>query len=331
MMLSGSLCLNDGEYMEHLDTELLIREWQEIVDLLADIIDVPAGLIMKLDQGKLEVLVSSKTPDNPYKVGENEVMEGSGLYCETVIKSNKKLKVTNALTDEKWKNNPDIKLNMISYLGFPILYPDKKPFGTICILDSKENHFTTKQEKIITKLRDLIERELTILDNNFQLKKLSEIDKLTQINNRYCFIEKAERDLKRSIRYKRQFSLIFFDLDFFKKVNDTYGHQAGDAVLKEFAKTVNGELRSTDIFGRYGGEEFIVALPETDLKSAKLLAERIRKKVEMKNIAYEDDNISVTVSAGVSELLEDTRLEAIINRADKALYKAKQSGRNKVC
>ncbi|SDK46299.1 diguanylate cyclase (GGDEF) domain-containing protein [Maridesulfovibrio ferrireducens] len=318
--------------MKHIDADLLIQEWQDVVDLLAAIINVPAGLIMKLDKGKLEVFVSSKTPDNPYKVGANEVMENSGLYCETVIKTNKKLKITNALTDERWKNNPDVKLNMISYLGFPILYPDGNPFGTICILDSKENNYSDNHEKLIEKLRDLIEKELTILDNNYQLKRISEIDALTQIDNRYSFLTKAEIEINRSKRYNHHFSFIFFDLDWFKKINDKYGHQIGDTVLKEFSKTVNSQLRTTDLFGRYGGEEFIVALPETDLASAKLLANRIRERVQKMNIVYESSNVSITVSAGVSELTDDDRdIDTVINRADMALYEAKQSGRNKVC
>ena len=98
----------------------VMDECQSVIDLMARIINVPAGLIMRLKDKKLEVFISSKTKNNPYEVGDNEVMEKSGLYCETVIKSNELLKVPNALKDIHWKDNPDVKLNMISYLGLPI-------------------------------------------------------------------------------------------------------------------------------------------------------------------------------------------------------------------
>jgi len=118
------------------------ENWQQIVDILAQICCVPAALIMKLSVPDIEVLISSRSEGNPYHPEDKEHFEGSGLYCETVIKSKNKLLVPDALADEKWKNNPDIKLNMISYLGFPIFLPDGTPFGTICILDSKRNEYS---------------------------------------------------------------------------------------------------------------------------------------------------------------------------------------------
>ena len=116
-------------------SEDILKRWQNIVDIMAELIGVPAALIMRLVESDIEVFVSSKSQGNPYNSGDREHFLGSGLYCETVIGSNNKLLIPNALTDEKWKNNPDIKFNMISYLGFPILFPDGRPFGTICVLD----------------------------------------------------------------------------------------------------------------------------------------------------------------------------------------------------
>ena len=107
--------------------------WQEIVDIMAEIINIPAGLIMRLNDPHIEVFLSSETKGNPYRPGDKEKVWDSGLYCETVIKTKDKLLVPNALQDRNWNSNPDIKLNMISYLGFPILLPDGKPFGTICV------------------------------------------------------------------------------------------------------------------------------------------------------------------------------------------------------
>ena len=119
-----------------------MSKWQTIIDLVAELIGVPAALIMRLVKSDIEVFISSRSDGNPYRPGEHEKFFGSGLYCETVINSKNKLLVPNALNDEKWENNPDIKLNMISYLGFPILLPDGKPFGTICVHDIKENTYS---------------------------------------------------------------------------------------------------------------------------------------------------------------------------------------------
>ena len=147
-----------------------LTAWQEIVDTMAEIIGIPAGLIMRLNDPDIEVFVSSTGQDNPYHPGDKEKVWGSGLYCETVIKTRDRLLVPNALADENWKNNPDIKLHMISYLGFPIFLPDGKAFGTICVLDNHENAYTDKYEKLLRKFRDLIQADLEIIYMNDMLQ-----------------------------------------------------------------------------------------------------------------------------------------------------------------
>ena len=141
-------------------------KWQNIVDIMAKLIQIPAALIMRLVEPDIEVFVSSKSEGNPYHPGDQEHIWGSGLYCETVIKTNQKLLIPNALEDEDWKNNPDIKLNMISYLGFPVLLPDGKPFGTICVLDSKENAYSETYEHLIINFREIIQSHLELIYTN---------------------------------------------------------------------------------------------------------------------------------------------------------------------
>lgn len=158
-------------------------KWQNIVDIIAELIDIPAALIMRLDESDIEVFVSSQSDANPYRPGDHEHFLGSGLYCETVINTNDKLLVPNALTDEKWKNNPDIKLNMISYLGFPITLPDGKPFGTICVLDNKENTYSETYENLIKSFREIIQSHLALIYMNTILgeKNKSLSDYITEI------------------------------------------------------------------------------------------------------------------------------------------------------
>lgn len=137
-----------------------VEVWQEIVDILAEIVGIPAALIMRLTDPHIEVLVSSKSKGNPYQPGAKEIIENSGLYCERVVKTGKKLHVPDAPADDDWKDNPDVKLNMISYLGFPIKLPDGNPFGTICILDKKRNEYSALVERLMLKFRDIIEFDI---------------------------------------------------------------------------------------------------------------------------------------------------------------------------
>ena len=146
--------------------ENIAQKWQNLVDNMANLIGVPAGLIMRIVEPDIEVFLSSKTSDNPYHPGDKEHLRESGLYCETVIKNRESLLVPNALSAKKWRNNPDIKLNMISYLGFPILFPNGKPFGTICVLDKKENPYSKNFIQLIQDFRQLIESNLELIYMN---------------------------------------------------------------------------------------------------------------------------------------------------------------------
>jgi GAF domain-containing protein len=151
-----------------LPAETLDR-WQRTANLMAELIDIPAALIMRLLETDIEVCVSSRGKENPYHPGDREHFLASGLYCETVINSNDKLLVPNALKDERWKNNPDVKLDMISYLGFPILLPDGQPFGTICVLDSKENTYSPVHEELLMNFRDIVQSHLELVYMNSSL------------------------------------------------------------------------------------------------------------------------------------------------------------------
>ncbi|HIP20109.1 MAG TPA: GGDEF domain-containing protein [Sulfurimonas sp.] len=161
-------------------------------------------------------------------------------------------------------------------------------------------------------------------------KEESKEDFLTKLYNRRAlddFMEIKEAEFK---RYKRNFSVVMFDLDKFKDVNDTFGHDAGDAVLVAFAKILKKECRSVDVVGRFGGEEFLAILSETDTKGGVIFAEKVRKHVEKARFMYKGKRISVTVSSGVSERKKHISLSATINSADEYLYVAKTNGRNRV-
>jgi len=144
----------------------VLANWQAIANLLASMAGVPAALVMRVVGPNIEVFVASETADNPYRVGEHEVLAGSGLYCERVIRSGQMLLVADALADPAWRDNPDVRLNMISYLGFPIRLPDGNPFGTLCVLDRRANTYNDSVAALMKQLRDLIESHLSLLYMN---------------------------------------------------------------------------------------------------------------------------------------------------------------------
>ncbi len=165
-----------------------------------------------------------------------------------------------------------------------------------------------------------------------ELKKLSVIDGLTGLLNHQSFQKQLEIEFKRARRYSHPFSLLISDVDNFKEINDTYGHLMGDKVLKEVAKIIRESIRSTDIAGRYGGDEFVILLPETPLSDALVVAEKIRRKFSRYPIQVNDKSFNVTLSIGITAFHKKVENPlTLLDEADKALYLAKERGRDRTC
>lgn len=174
--------------------------------------------------------------------------------------------------------------------------------------------------------------EQNLKKQNSSLSLLASTDYLTGIMNRRMFNEISEHYFQTAQKNELHLTLLLLDLDHFKKVNDTYGHQAGDQLLKHFVQTLQQILNKSDIFARIGGEEFAILLSQTNSDDAYILAEKIRQKIEHDFITYYGQQIYVTTSIGISENKEnDTEFENIFSRADIALYQAKREGRNRTC
>ncbi len=162
-------------------------------------------------------------------------------------------------------------------------------------------------------------------------KYLSITDELTGLSNRRCFDNTLEKEFLRALRYNNKLTLVMFDIDHFKTVNDTYGHPCGDYILKEVANAALQTFRKTDTVFRFGGEEFVVILTETDIKQSEIPLERFRKTIETLDLTYQNQQINITVSIGACQLDQSIgNKEEFLHKADNALYDAKNSGRNKV-
>lgn len=170
--------------------------------------------------------------------------------------------------------------------------------------------------------------ELKVKERTIELEKQSITDRLTGLYNRYKIERVLENEYHRAVRYKSTYSIIIIDIDHFKLVNDNFGHQTGDIVLREFSTLLKNSVRSVDTVGRWGGEEFVVISPESDLESAKKLAEKLRSKVELHTFPVVK---SKTISLGVATSTVDETTDGLIKRADDNLYNAKKEGRNRVC
>jgi diguanylate cyclase (GGDEF)-like protein len=187
-------------------------------------------------------------------------------------------------------------------------------------------------------LRRTIKIKTTALDSsvkkleavNKDLERLARTDPLTDLPNRLAFFDLAPREIERTKRYCRPLSLAILDLDHFKSINDQYGHHAGDTALKHITNTVTQQLRPSDLFARIGGEEFAVVLPETELREAARLLDRILKNIRMTPVPYENKQIAVSFSAGVTGYYDGATLDELIRHADMALYKSKAQGRSRV-
>jgi diguanylate cyclase (GGDEF)-like protein len=165
-----------------------------------------------------------------------------------------------------------------------------------------------------------------------EIYRLTIIDGLTQVYNKRYLLEFLDREMARCSRHQRSLSVLLFDLDHFKQINDTYGHLAGDYVLRDMASSVKPRIRREECFARYGGEEFALVLPESSLEPAGVVAEKLRKIVEEHEFVFEQKKIQVTFSGGIAEMApEHDNPLVFLKAADERLYEAKRTGRNKIC
>lgn len=264
------------------------------------------------------------------KIPQTDWIIGSGFYTNAIehIASEKKAQM---------QQEHDVKVFrlkiyslLFTFISLVIsIFISKKLQKKFAILKAALEKKSHELEELNLQLEEKIHQRTQQLEQAYtKMKHLANTDALTQINNRYSFLNKFHSELKKHKSLQKEFSLVMFDIDHFKKINDTHGHNVGDIIIIELTKVVKSCLREDDIFGRVGGEEFMLFLPQTSLQTAQEIAQRVRKTVDENSFSVVEN---VTISMGVVASMGNEESSEILKRVDVALYDAKEGGRNRVC
>lgn len=292
--------------------------FEKIVTLVRTVLAVPVATVTLVDRDRqwFKARRGMEQSETPRAVS----------FCTHTIQQRDPLIIENALADPRFTDSPLVvgPPYVRSYAGIPLRTPEGYNVGALCAMDTRPRRFSPADIAILSNFANIVCDEL-------ELRLIAQVDHLTGALTRRGFVDQAQREMERTLRYGRESSLIMIDVDHFKRVNDVYGHAIGDQVLKQIANIAETTLRPCDLFGRLGGEEFALLMPETTGAAALLAAERLRKNIaEHPMMLPSGGAINVTASFGVAELSKSvSTLNAWLERADTMLYAAKSGGRNR--
>ena len=339
--------------------------WQNIVDLLAQITQVPAALIMRVHSNYIEVFSTSNSDNNPYNKGDTETL-GNGLYCESVMESKQQLVVPNALSDPKWENNPDVELGLISYCGIPLLWPNGELFGTICILDSKENHYTPTYIKLLESFRTSIESQLKTLFQHAKLTQMNrdlknrvytrtkdlaslnyslnqEIDKRkaaeqkinfqrnhdlgTGFLNRSAFESRLNHKLLSKTKLTDcSFAVVHIGFTNGRRIQARYGYNALDQVLVEYRQRIDSISDLEVITARPTSIDLVLAFSVKDLDHRLEELCQTLVKVGHSEFAIENDKVHLHAFIGIAVTNSEDNAESVLQKSSEAMLACKDSG-----
>ncbi|MDD3717366.1 MAG: diguanylate cyclase [Actinomycetota bacterium] len=301
-----------------------------VFEILENLFSYSAGSLLFLAEQELYIYVNRPLTTDALEDMAQETVKAATGYAWKANDPSLIEKVV--IGEEKITEAPGEKQPAPAYAHIP-LTAHKTVIGVLVVAGPSTPAFRRDAPTIL----NMVSNELTMILDNARLyegaKRMAITDGLTKIYNHRFFQELFEKEFKRASRYGTSFSLIMLDIDYFKRLNDTYGHLFGDEILKEMANLVKGCLRTMDILARYGGEEFAILLPETDLEDAVFTADRIRMAVENHDFPHSRGKpVKVTVSQGVTSFPSPgiQKRSDIVAKADAALYEAKEAGRNRV-
>lgn len=298
------------------------------VNMFLDIEEEKEILSAAIDQSSVGILMTDLKGSIIY--ANNAIEKISGYKISELMGKNPRILKSGLTKDEVYKKMWKTISKGQIWNGEQI---NKRKDGTLYYEDSRITPIYDKDNNLkyyLAVKHDITERK----ELEERLQKIAMRDSLTDTYNRAYLMERLNQIIDKYKRHPEEFSLVMLDIDHFKKVNDQYGHLAGDMVLVELVNIINKQIRSYDILGRYGGEEFILVLPDTGKEEAYIIVNRILNKIRKNTFIYKDNKINITFSAGIVESSEidkeELSVESLINLADSRLYNAKDTGRDEV-
>jgi len=326
------------------------QAYDDLTKLASVICNTPIALITLLDDKRQWFKAN-------IGLDVNETPRSQAFCAHAIMDTNEVMIVEDATADERFASNPLVTANpnIRFYAGAPLVTPTGEALGTICVIDRKPRKITQTQmealqilsREIIVQLelrKSIATLEQAVLEQEKYVEFLQEYqrdmekvklnleaqtltDMLTRVHNRHSFDIKIEEEYLRAVRYKADFSLLMIDIDHFKELNDSFGHPAGDDALRAVANILKTEMRTHDLLFRYGGDEFAIILPNTSLKGAFVIGERLRRNVQ--RASWKEH--AITISVGVASMDENMKSPRdLLQASDHTLYQAKKSGRNRV-
>ncbi|MUI52901.1 sensor domain-containing phosphodiesterase [Aliivibrio fischeri] len=338
--------------------EQMQNDWQNMLDILSNVINVPAALIMRIYDNDIKVFSSSSSVENPYIKGATEKLN-QGLYCETVIKERQELTVFNALVDPEWSSNPDLKQNMIAYCGLPLYWPDNTPFGTLCILDKKENHFSPTYQKLMKTYQHSIEAQLNTLYQHADLlnrhqELQAEVARTTQHLNEINIKLSNEIDCRRAAEQKVEYhknhdvntgflnpiaihkhvdSLIKSETKFVllhihfansRKIQQEYGYQAFDSLLIEYRSKLT-KITDTSVTGRLGSSDILLII-QTDKEKLPQLCQHL-SEIGQANYTANEQSLHLQTYVGAVHSKEGISRSDLLQFAYDTVVKCQSLGK----
>ncbi|QRM55250.1 sensor domain-containing diguanylate cyclase [Sinorhizobium sp. BG8] len=290
--------------------------FERIVRLIKEIFTIEIGLVSLIDAHRQWYQACSG-------LSADEVPRRDS-FCRFVVDGEEPIIVHDTTRDPQFAQHPAVtgESHIRFYAGVPLKTKDGHTVGTVCAIDRRPRTFGNKDLLILEELAG-------VAMDRIQLLKLATTDSLTEALTRRTLKQEADGLISVALRHQHDLSCIVLDIDHFKRVNDTYGHAAGDEVLQAVAATCRSVLRAGDLFGRFGGEEFVIILPHLDTRGALTVAEKVRAAISSQPVHGSYGSLNVTASFGVSALSIVTKdIETMLAQADAAMYQAKHNGRN---
>lgn len=289
------------------------ERFDRLTRLAKRIFDVPIALVSLVDEDRqwFKSCVGLNTSETPRDIS----------FCGHAILGNQIFVVSDTTQDDRFSDNPlvlnDPKIRF--YAGCPLTHTDGNRLGTLCIIDTKPRVISTEDLEALKNITALAERELAAV-------QLATLDELTKISNRRGFLLIAQHSLNICARQKVSASLVFFDLNKFKHINDNFGHAAGDNALTVFAEKMRSTFRNSDVIARIGGDEFVVLLTNAPIEIANAIITRFKKSLDVHN-KISDCGYDITCSVGIATVTPDQSksIESLLRESDAAMYKNKHA------